>query len=47
MQVWIVFWKYFCLVGIITFAILFVFLVPFGIKDLIALFKDLSDNRRS
>ena len=47
MQAWMVFWKYFCLVGIIAFAILFVFLVLFGIKDLISLFKDLSGQPRS
>ena len=47
MQAWIVFWKYFCLVGMSVFAILFVFLVPFGIKDLMSLFKDLSGGHRS
>ena len=47
MQAWIVFWKYFCLVGIIAFAILFVFLVPLGMKDLISLLKDLSGQDRS
>ena len=42
MQAWIIFWKYFCIIGIILFYILVVFILPLGIKDLISLFRDLS-----
>ena len=46
MDAWITFWKYFCLIGIIIFYILVVFIIPLGIRDIILLFKKLSGDRR-
>lgn len=42
MQSWITFWKVACIVGIGSFFVLVLFVIPYGARDILKLFRDLS-----
>ena len=47
MHDWMIFWKVTCIVGIAIFYLLVLFLIPFAIKDLMALFRKLSTSKEN
>ena len=45
MELWILFWKIICFVGFTAFILTVLFIVPFGARDIIRLFKSLGRKR--
>ena len=47
MDNWITFWKYICLIGFGSYIISVLFIIPFGARDILRLFKELGKNNDS
>ncbi len=47
MDNWIIFWKYICFIGFGSYIISVLFIIPFGARDILRLFKELGKNRDS
>lgn len=42
---WITFWKWACIVGIGSFFVMVLFVIPLGARDIVRLFRRLAEGR--